>query len=81
MTRKQGTHTGGDKNQEKWWAFPYVRVTVAHGLAEIRIYTTSVGMLNLGLGAHLWRGDMLHTHVHKACGRRRASHYYTLSQE
>lgn len=29
-------------------------------------------MLDLGLGAHLRRRDVLHTHVHKACGGEKA---------
>lgn len=78
MTRKQYLQQKEEKKPEMG-VFPYVRITVAHGLAEIRIHTASVGVLNLGLGAHLWRGDMLHTHVHKACGGRRQSHYSTLT--
>lgn len=59
----------GDSRKPRGWGedtSPYIRVTVAHGLAEIRIHTTSVSMFNLRLGAHLWRRDMLHTHIHKA---------------
>lgn len=44
-----------------------IRVTVTHSLAEVGVHTARVGVLNLRLGAHLWRRDMLHTHVHKAC--------------
>lgn len=78
MIRKEGPHPGGEKIRELGARFPYIRVTVAHGLAKVGVHTTGVGVLNLGLGAHLWRRDMLHTHVHKACGGRE-THYYTLS--
>lgn len=67
------------KSENRGATFPYIRITVAHGLPEVGIHTSGVGVLDLGLGAHLWRGDMLHTHVHKACGGRRESHYCTLS--
>lgn len=30
---------------------------------------------DLRLSAHLWRRDMLHTHVHKACGGEKDGHY------
>lgn len=70
-------HTGGKESENARVAVPYVGVTVTHGLAEVGVHTASVGVLNLGLGAHLWRGDMLHTHVHKACGGRES--HYTLT--
>lgn len=54
----------------------YIRVTVTHGLAKVRVHAASVGMLDLGFGAHLWRWNVLHTHVHKACGGGRGSHHY-----
>ena len=63
-----------DGNQRTGGHVPYVGVTVTHGLAKVGVHTTGVGVLDLGLGAHLWRGDMLHTHVHKACGGRRDGH-------
>lgn len=58
---------------------PYIRITVAHGFAEVGVHTAGVGVLDLGLGTHLWRWDVLYTHVHKACGGR-VSHYPMLSQ-
>lgn len=79
MTKTQYPHTGGVKVRKPRATFSYIRITVTHSLAEVRVHTTSVGMLDLGLGAHLWRGDVLHTHVHEACGGRRGGYYYTFT--
>lgn len=65
-------HRRGESESCRGAPFPYIRVTVAHGLAEVGVHAASVSVLDLGLGAHLWRRDMLHTHVHKACGGEKA---------
>lgn len=69
---------GGHREQKKktclpWFAcseqtqeFPYVRVTLAHGLPQVGVDTAGVGVLNFCLGPHLRGGDVLHTHVDKA---------------
>lgn len=75
VTKSQYAYAGGELGA----TFTYIRITVAHGLAKVRVHTTCVGVFNLGLGTHLWRRDVLYTHVHKACGGRRESHDYILS--
>lgn len=67
-TRKQYSGPGGEKSESRGATFPYIGVTVAHGLAEVGVHAAGVGVLDLGLGAHLGGRDVLHAHVHEAWG-------------
>lgn len=53
--------------QNKTKGLPYIRVTFTHGLPEIGVNAAGVGVFDFRLGSHFWGGNMLHTHVHKAC--------------
>lgn len=59
----------GSTHSEQTQEFPYVRVALAHGLPQVGVDTAGVGVLNFCLGPHFWGGNVLHTHVHKACNR------------
>lgn len=73
-SQKKAFLPAGEKSESGGATLPYVRVAVTHGLAEVGVHAARVGVLDLGLGAHLGGRDVPHTHVHEAWGGRESRH-------